>query len=475
MKSAILNCFQIKNSEPEGRITLFNKPGIHQKGQGRMIHKRFALFLAAVLMLSILPLTAHADYDYIDITNPFIRKIPLAAQEFKAVDATEEELKFSRESVELINNTLDFTGYFKMLDSKSFLVDPQKAGIIRTDIEFKNWTTIGAELLITGAIVVKDDIVEMELRLFDTFKTNLLTGKRYKGWVTDQRRMVLRFCSEVIYTLTGNAGYFDSKIAFVSNGTGNKEIYTCDFDGGNPVQITNHKSITLSPSWSDDGSWMAYTSYKDGKPDIFIRHLTEKRGYIVNKKGTNITPAFRPGAFELAASLTYQGDPDIFLLNGNGDVIKKLTDSWGIDVSPVWAPDGKRIAFVSNRAGNPQIYTMDLETGNVERLTFNGKYNTSPSWSPKGDLIAYTALDKNQFDIWIIGQDGSNPVKLTDGPGDSESPTFSPDGTMIAFTSNRDGKYRLYVMTRYGTEQRKLLTFPGEQYNPRWSRNFLAE
>jgi len=412
---------------------------------------------------------AQTEYEYIDISNPFLRKIPLAVPWFKMTSGHAAEHEYARKAAGLISETLEFTGYFKILDQGAFLTDPLNPAIISANINFRNWTGIGAELLITGGILVKDDIVEMELRLFDTFKESLLVGKRYKGWVKDERQMIRRFCSEVIFHLTGSKGIFDSKIAFISTGTGHKEIYICEFDGYRPVQFTDNKNINLFPAWSSDTQWLAYTSYVKGKPDLYIKSLEEKRGATLDKKGLQITPAWVPGKFELAATLSFSGDQEIYLLTGTGKITKRLTYSRGIDVAPTWSPDGKRMAFVSKRSGSPQIYIKDIASGRVERLTFEGRYNTEPSWSPIGDKIAYSGMTAGEINIYVIDAEGGDPTQLTQNQGSNESPSWSPDGSLIVFSSTRQGLSRIYVMTAYGTDQRRLLALPGEQSNPAWS------
>jgi len=411
------------------------------------------------------------QYDYIDISNPFLRKIPLAVPLFKIENETGEEKRLSNSSAELLAASLEFTGYFKLLDRGAFLFDPQKDGILTPQVNFANWTVIGAELLITGLFKEVDGNITMELRLFDTFKARRIVGKKYTGKKADQRRMIHRFCSEVIKYLTGHRGVFGSKIAFVSNGSGNKEIYTCAFDGYNAQQVTRNRSINLSPAWSSDGRYLAYTSYKKKKPDIFIKNLAEMQETSINKKGLNITPAWVPGKFELAATLSFAGDQEIYLLTGSGKVIKRLTNIRGIDVSPTWSPDGKKFAFVSNRAGSPQVYVQDIASGKVRRLTYEGNYNTQPSWSPQGDKIAYASVVDGRRNIVVMGLDGQEPLQLTHESGDNESPSWSPDGSLIVFSSNREGPFRIYVMTAFGTDQRRLLVMTGEQTNPKWSMN----
>ena len=414
-----------------------------------------------------------AQHDYIRISDPFLRKIPIAIPLFVALDPGQADSPITGEATALLSETIDFTGYFNILDRKSYLQDPQKTELAEDTVNFRNWTTIGAELLITGGYRVEGQTLTMELRLLDTFKEKLLVGKRYQGGLDDQRRIIRRFCGDVFFYLTGHRGIFDSKISFVSNGSGNKEIYTCDFDGHDIRRITYVDNITMSPAWSSDGNWLAYVSYLKRKPDIYIKHLKEKRGTVISKKGLNIAPAWVPGEFVLSATLSFSGDPEIYLLTGTGKIIKRLTKSWGIDVSPAWSPDGKKMAFVSNRSGSPQIYIMTVDTGQVERLTFDGSYNTSPSWSPRGDRIAYSAAGNGQTNIYTITIDGRQLIQLTQNAGNNESPCWSPDGSLIAFSSTREGEPRLYVMTIYGTDQRRLLTMPGAQTDPAWSPRIL--
>ncbi len=439
-----------------------------------MFKKKYTkiIFICLIATVFFLTESAHCrtEYDYIDINNPFIRKIPIAVPVFKSISGSRGEKFLSQEASNLLSKSLEFTGYFKIIDRDAYLVDPEKSDIIVSNINFKNWTGIGAELLITGSLFLKDNIIEMELRLYDTFKGLLIVGKRYKGVVNNQRKMIHRFCGEVIYKLTGSKGIFGSKVAFVSKNSGNKNIYLCEFDGHNPEQLTYNKSIALSPAWSSDAKWIAYTSYSKGKPDLYIKHLKDKHGAIVAKKGINITPAWVPGKFSLAATLSFSGNSEIYLLTGTGKIIKKLTNNWGIDVSPTFSPDGDKMAFVSNRSGSPQIYIMDLDSGQVKRLTFQGRYNTCPNWSPRGDKIAYSGMGNGQINIYTIDVDGESPaLQLTHDAGNNESPTWSPDGSLIAFSSTREGRCRIYVMTAYGTGQKCLLALSGEQTDPEWS------
>ncbi|MFO8111396.1 MAG: Tol-Pal system beta propeller repeat protein TolB, partial [Desulfosalsimonadaceae bacterium] len=311
----------------------------------------------------------------------------------------------------------------------------------------------------------------LEFRLFDPFRQELVFGKRYTGEVSDLRKMVLKFCDEMISRLTGDFGVFNTKIAFASETENGKALYICDFDGENLRRVTDGGHIALSPSWSPDGRSLAYTSYKNGKPDIFVRQVASgNEKLLADHEGLNITPAWvPPDGTRLAATLSFEGDEEIYLLTDSGKVDKRLTRSWGVDVSPAFSPDGEKMAFVSGRAGSPQVYVMNLESGRTSRLTFEGRYNTQPAWSPRGDRIAYSSMNGGGSDIFIVNADGSGIRQLTRDSGKNESPAWSPDGNMIVFSSTRKGDASIYVMTASGSDQRPLVDMPGNQSLPAWS------
>ncbi len=427
---------------------------------------RFIVFIGAFFLFGILSGTSAYSQDKPIRIKPQFLKIPIAVPEFHPIPDTPAGRDIARKAHKMMKDTISFTGLFYLLNKNTF---PHDYDASVPDKGLESWIKTGAHYLITGALKLESGIVAMEFRLYAVHEKQMLKGKFYKSWISNQRKIIRKFCNEVVYQITGSPGLFESKIAFVSTGPGTKEIFICDFDGSNPVQFTKNKSINLFPAWSKDGEWIAYTSFARSNPDIFIRNFKQKSGYHVSRKGINTTPAWVPGESKLAATMSFEGNQEIYMLTREGKPVKRLTQNWGIDTSPTFSPDGKKMAFVSNRGGTPQIYIKNLRTEKEERLTFKGRYNTQPEWSPKGDKIAYSAMSKTEIDICVINEDGSGFSKLTGGSGKNESPSWSPDGSMIIFSSSREGSPKLYVMTSYGTEQRRLLTLPGEQTSPDWS------
>ena len=272
------------------------------------------------------------DVQYIDLTNPFLRKIPMAVPVFSPVSPGGANGALNAGLADSLSRMLDFTGYFKILDRGSFLHDPKSGNITQNKINFQNWTTVGAELLITGGVNVQADELVLELRLFDTFKASLVVGKRYRGRVQDQRDMIRRFCAEVIQALTGNQGVFDSQIAFVSNGTGQKEIYVCEFDGHDVRQVTKNRSITSFPAWSSDGRYLAFTSFAKGPAKIHVRDLKSDLETIFNFSGGQIAPAWLGVFLPLIAVNCAILGTSLFMVERNYDFMESIVFGTGSGV-----------------------------------------------------------------------------------------------------------------------------------------------
>jgi TolB protein len=406
---------------------------------------------------------------YIDINAPSMRKIPIAIPEFKHIGGNSGHHDLSRALSDIIRNDFILSGYFSALDRASFIEGPG-AGITREYIRFKDWSLIGADLLLKGGYEAIGSRLGVEVRLFDVLSTKQLYGKRFVGNITQRRYLMHRIGDDIILSLTGHPGPFSTKFAFVGTSTGKKEVYTSDFDGHGVQQVTHYGTITLSPRWSPSGDRMLYTSFLDSATALFMRDM--RNGSITRlseRKGLNIAAAWTPSGQQLALTLTISGNPDIFLMDADGKILKRVTKHWGIDVSPSFSPDGSKMAFVSNRSGSPQIYVLDLATNQIERLTFEGKYNTSPAWS-KHNRIALAGSADGRFDIYTISPDGKDLQKITHNQGDNEDPCWSPDGRYIAFSSNRvDGTYRIFIANANGENQKQVTFVSGNQRSPSWA------
>ncbi|MBA4421986.1 MAG: Tol-Pal system beta propeller repeat protein TolB [Syntrophus sp. (in: bacteria)] len=407
---------------------------------------------------------------YIDIDSPSFQKFPIAITEFKSLRPGAETGDFPVWFADTLSRNLLITGYFNVIDRRAFLEDPSRAGITGEGTRFADWTTIGAEYLIKGGFQADGRQLIAEFRLFDVMKGELIVGKRYTGTTDDKNRIVLQFANEVLQALTGEAGLFDTRIAFVKKNISAADLYTSNFDGSDLRRITSYNSLTLAPRWSPDGRQLAFTSYKDGKPDIYLRDLvTEKTEKITSYPGLNLPGSWSRDGTRLLVTLSRDGNQEIYDMTVGNRLLQRLTREFSIDVSPVRSPDEKRIAFVSNRNGSPQIYIMDADGGNVRRLTFEGNYNTSPAWSPKGKMIAYEGSIDGRFQIFVINEEGGAPQQLTFAGGDHESPAWSPDGRYLAYSVRGYGRSRIEIMNSNGQNSRVLHEGNDGCLSPFWS------
>jgi len=406
---------------------------------------------------------------YIDINAPSISKFKTAIPDFKNLGDAYSHKELSAELAGIIENDLDFSGYFSPMDKGAFL-EAKDAPLTGNGICFKDWTVIGAELLLKGGYRCTGSNLEVEIRLYDVFRARQIVGKRAIGDFKHRRYLMHRLGNEVIRALTGHSGIFTTRLAFVGNGSGHKEIYISDYDGHNVEQITADNSIALMPRWSPDGKKIMFNSYKDGGPMLYMRELyTGVVKRVSSRPGLNTGASWAPDGQRVALTLRMKGSPDIFMINTSGKIIKRLTSHWGIDISPAFSPDGNRMAFVSNRSGSPQIYLLDLTKGTEERLTFEGKYNTSPSWSCLNS-IAYSSMIDGKFEICIIDAKTGRIKRLTENTGNNEDPCWSPDGRYIVFSSNRTGRYHLYIMNASGRNQKRVTFMKGDQTSPSWTQ-----
>lgn len=407
---------------------------------------------------------------YIDIDSPSFQKLPIAVASFFPSRTAGENGDLSVWFSDTLSRNLTITGYFNVLDRKTYPEEPKQEGTEPEKIRYESWAAIGAEYLVKGNFQMEARELATEFELFDVLHGESVVKKRYTGKFDDRHGMAIRFVNEILQLLTGEAGLFDTRIAFVRKINGTADIYTINFEGSDLRQITDYNSLTLSPRWSRDGRFIAFTSYRENNPELYIRDLingsTRKLSYY---KGLNLPGSWSLDGTRLLVTLSRDGNQEIYDMNVGNGLLQRLTRDFAIDVSPVRSPDEQRVAFVSNRDGSPQIYIMNANGGSVRRLTYTGTYNTSPAWSPKGRRIAYEGLVNGRFQIFIIDSEGGDPQQLTFDWADHESPSWSPDGRYLAYSVRGYGWSRIEIMNVGGQNTRVL--YGGEDHcrSPFWS------
>ncbi|MDX2433400.1 MAG: DPP IV N-terminal domain-containing protein [Desulfobacterales bacterium] len=398
---------------------------------------------------------------YLDITSPDFRKVPFAVPYLSQKNKPGEIDKTDRDMAALLTEALEFHGFINV-------VPPEKYdGSKDTD-----WLNLGVDYTIIGEYEITAESTSFEFKLIDVAEGRILVGKRYKGSWDIRDKIMLKFCDEVIYQLTGERGISMSYIAFSSDiSEGIKEIFVADVLGKNIKQITRHKNLAVSPKFSPDGKLLTYSSYHPGNPNLYITDWQEAKSTkaISRRPGLNLAPAWSPDGKTMVITLSMDGNPDLYLITPEGIVLSRLTKNTGISVSPTWSPDGKHIAFVSDRSGNPQIYVMNIKTKSVRRITFQGNDNTEPSWSPDGEWIAYSGLYEGRYQVFIIKPEGGLPLQLTWYHDDHESPSWSPDGRQIVLSRLHDNDKDICTVFKNGTGFRTLFRLKGHQSSPEWS------
>jgi TolB protein len=369
---------------------------------------------------------------------------------------------------EVLARNLTLSGYFRVLDPKAYIEGPMPLEV--SQINFANWTVLGAKGLIKGSVSRSGGSLTVEARLYDVAQRSQVGGARYTGGAELVPQMARRFADKVMEMLTGEAGPFDSKIAFASRRGGRaKEILAMSIDGFDVSIVTTNGTINLAPSWSPDAGSLLFTSFMDGNPSLYRYELAARASRKVSQvRGLNLGGRWSPDGRLIVISLERGGNSDVFLLDAEGRVVRQLTNGPEIDVSPSWSPDGTQIAFVSARTGTPQIYVMGADGSGQRRVTFQGGYNTSPCWSPKGDLIAYVSRDQG-FNVFTLNLKTNQARGLTSGQGNNEDPSFSPDGRYLVFSSTRVGKPALFLADTSGEHQVQLTRSGGDDSSPSWS------
>jgi TolB protein len=456
-------------------------PAYDSPGSGRndlLLTRRRALMLGAAAGTGAMALTgapfgaspAHAQLKG-RITEGNIRPIPIALPDFLA--GTPSDGEPARGISQIINANLRRSGLFAPIDPRSFI-----ERITSTDVQprFPDWVAIKAEALVTGRVTRQQDgRMKVEFRLWDVNGGVQLSGQQYFAG-SDNFRRIAHIISDQIYTrLTGETGYFDTRIVFIDE-TGSKErrvkrLAMMDQDGAGVRYLSNGGDLVVTPRFAPSSQEITYMSFGQEQPRVYLFNTeTLQKEIVGNFPGMTFAPRFSPDGQRVIMSLQQGPSANLFVMDLRSKATTRLTDTPAIDTAPCYSPDGSRICFESDRGGHPQIYVMSAGGGPAQRISFGegGSYST-PVWSPRGDLIAFTRQSPNGFAIGVMGFDGRGERILTEGYH-NEGPTFAPNGRVLMFFRDPGGNAgpALYTIDITGRNELRVPT-PSFASDPAWS------
>jgi TolB protein len=414
------------------------------------------LFAALFALLAVN--AVHAQLT-IEVTGAGANRIPIAI----APLAGEGVLPASISAI--VRADLERSGLFRPIEVPPLVPVPTEA----SNVNYAEWRSRLADALVLGSIASRaDGRFEMRFKLFDTVKGADLQGVAYT-LSRDQVRDVAHRVSDYVYEkLTGEKGVFSTRIAYVTKRGDAYELQIADYDGQNADFALRSREPIISPAWSPDGTRIAYVSFEQKKPIVYVHDLrTQERRVVANFKGSNSAPAWSPDGTRLAVALSRDGGSQLFIMNADGSGVRRLTSSSGIDTEPRFSPDGQWIYFTSDRGGSPQIYRMPAGGGDAQRVTFEGSYNVSPRVSPDGRHLAYIARNGARFQVALLDLANRQTQLLTDSDRD-ESPSFAPNGRMILLATIVGGRGILSAVSSDGRVKQRLTVAAGDVREPAW-------
>jgi TolB protein len=417
----------------------------------------------------------------VDITRGNLDPLPLAVSPLH-VDAQSDNLQDIKvkDLGSLISSVIESnfrsTGLFNPLNKDAFV---QKPDIAHLKPRFEDWTLITAQALVTGKILLKDNKLKVEFRLWDVAAAKEMVALAFTTTPSNWRRVAHIISDKIYERLTGETGYFDTRIIYVSE-TGPrtqrvKKLAIMDQDGVNVKYLTLGNELVLTPRFNPANQLVTYLSYFRNLPRVYLLDIeTGVQEVVGNFPGMTFAPRFSPDGKKIIMSFAENGNSDIYTMNLESRVVEKITDHSAIDTSPSYSPDGKYICFNSDRSGLQQIYTVNSDGTNVKRISFGDGIYGTPVWSPRGDLIAFTKVRSGKFYIGVMRPDGSGERLLTENFY-QEAPSWSPNGRLLVFyretKSGNDGEgfsAKLWSIDITGYNEREIKT-ETDASDPSWS------
>lgn len=401
----------------------------------------------------------------VDITGGTPQPIPIAVTDF--VGETEQ----GRAMAGVIAADLKRSGLFAPIDPKAFIEKISNPDTPR----FQDWRVINAQGLVTGRVARQGDgRFQVVFRLWDVFAGTQLAGQQFVAQPENWRRIAHIIADAIYEKLTGEKGYFDTRIVFVDE-SGSKErrvkrLAIMDQDGYNVSYLTRGEQLVLTPRFSPTSQEITYMAYTNGDPRVFLLNIeTGQREVVGNFPGMSFSPRFAPDGQRVIMSLQQGGNSNIFVMDLRSKAMTRLTDTPAIDTAPCYSPDARQICFESDRGGSSQIYVMNADGSGARRISFGQARYSTPVWSPKGDWIAFTRQAEGRFAIGVMRPDGQGERVLTEGYH-NEGPTFAPNGRVIMFFRDPGGAAgpNLYTVDVTGYNEQRVPT-PSYASDPAWS------
>ncbi|SRR5579862_5704003 len=402
----------------------------------------------------------------VDVNQGNVQPLPIAIPDFGGDAASGANI------ARIVRADLERSGLFKPLDPKSFIEQIKNVNAAPT---FANWRVINAQGLVTGQTTMQPDgRLRVDFRLWDVYGESQMLGLQYFTEPENWRR-IAHLVSDAIYErITGEKGYFDTRIVFISEGgpakNRRKKLAVMDEDGANPIFLTKGDYLVLTPRFNPTAQMIAYMSYIAGKPRVYLFDLESGRQEMLgNFPNMTFSPRFSPDGNKVAMTLENGGNSDIYVMDLRTRAYTRLTTDPAIDTSPSFSPDGRQITFESDRGGSQQVYVMNADGSNQHRISFGGGRNGTPVWSPRGDMIAFTKQDRGIFHIGVMRPDGGGERIISNGWED-EGPTWAPNGRVLMYSRTLQGGRgsQIWSVDVTGRNERRVLT-PGDASDPAWS------
>lgn len=411
---------------------------------------------------------AVAEEKNIRVTSGVDRAIPVAVVPFgwQGGSVLPEDMS------DIIGNDLRNSGVFEPIPRQNMISLPTQA----SEVIYRDWQALGAQYVMVGSIVPSGGRLQVQYALFNvTTQQQVMTGS-VAGGVDQLRDMAHHIADQSFEKLTGVKGAFSTRMLYVTAerfGTNNTRytLQRSDYDGARAVTLLQSREPILSPSFASDGRRIAYVSFEQKRPRIFVQHIdTGRREQVTNFEGLNGAPAWSPDGTRLAFVLSRDGNPEIYVMNLATRQLSRVTNSPAIDTEPFWGKDGQTIYFTSDRSGKPQIYKTNVNGGSAERVTFIGNYNANPKLSADEKTLVMIHRQEGYTVFKVAAQDlQRGNLKILSDTSLDESPTVAPNGTMVIYATRQQGRGVLVLASTNGRVRLPLPTAQGEVREPSWS------